>query len=209
MHKLCSECLNKIINVIPESAETWLKMGETSKNILKRIYPEIDEARKDIIEFKQYAEERWKILGSRNLGLWSDNLVQKIWMNEDSIPTTQWVLFPVLGSLTERAAKAVALEAARISIIENIIHNFKEGGMNLKTFLATWALWEATKSAKASYEACVSRAPHGEITDDTSWHMTAMSRREIFKHKDYTTVRNLVATLATDPAALRDGTSWI
>ena len=101
MHKLCSECINKIINQIPESAETWLKIGETSKNILSRIYPEIDEARRDIIEFKQYEDERMEIMRSAEMGCWSDNLTQKIWEKSDNTREMQWVLFPVLGSLTE------------------------------------------------------------------------------------------------------------
>ena len=81
--------------------------------------------------------------------------------------------------------------------------------MSLKVFLTTLALWEARSYARATYRACVSREPHGDVTDDTSWHMTALSRRNIFKHKDYAGVRSLLASIAANPAALRDGTSYI
>ena len=132
-----------MISCTPQAAETWLRIGETSKSIFKKLHTEILEARKDILEFSQYEEERLVILKGTGILNWPGEITLKTWTKPDHSKETQWVYFPVLGSLTTRAANAVALEAARISIIENMIHNYGKSGMSLKVFLTTLALWEA------------------------------------------------------------------
>ena len=198
MHKLCSECTHSITDCIPQ-AETWLRIGETSKCIFQKFHPEIHEARKDIMEFKQYEKERLDILRGTGILEWAGKVTRKTWTRPDNMNETQWVLFPFLGSLTTRAANAGALEAARISIIENMVFNHGRSGLSIKIFLTTIALWEARSCARTTYRACVSRPPHGETTDDTSWHMTAFSKRSVFKHRNYADARSILMTIAASP----------
>ena len=157
----------------------------------------------------QYEKDRLDSLRSPESAVWAGKVTRKIWTRPDNTNETQWVLFPFLGSLTTRAANAVALEAARISIIENMVYNYGGSGLSIRTFLTTIALWEARSCARRMYRACVSRPPHGEITDDTRWHMSAFSKKSIFKHNNYADARSLLMTIAASPAALRDDTYWM
>ena len=213
MHKLCPECTHCISVYIPQ-AETWLKIGETSMSNFWKFSPEIQEAKNNIKEYLQYEKDRLDSLRSteRAFGyprVWAGKVTRKIWTRPDNTNETQWVLFPFLGSLTTRAANAVALEAARISIIENMVYNYGGSGLSIRTFLTTIALWEARSCARSMYRACVSRPPHGEITDETRWHMSAFARKSIVRHNSYADARSLLLTIAASPAALRDDTYWM
>ena len=122
------------ISCFVPQAETWLCIGETSKyNSLKFSF-ETHEAKKNIKEFVKYKKEKLGSFRNTESTKWAGKVTKKTWTRPDDMIETQWVLFPLLGSLTARAANVVALEAARISVIEDMVYNYGDSGLSIREF---------------------------------------------------------------------------